>query len=350
MPIFKKEDLAKFSKVYIYGAGELGNYLADFSKVNNIQINGFIDINASEKYRIDYNVFHPNQIFDINALIIEGVFNPSKIDKSKFKESVFITTKEFLIGCSDNKFENYCSLCATSLIKHSDINESELLSIFDDDKSRRQIKNLIDYQLGNIEANFDHEPLNNLYFDPEIINPNNEIDFMDCGAFNGDTIIKSEKYFGSNLKSATAIEPSQAFLNSDIEVFCSQKKIELYYYSCGLSDTNGFQGFTSIETKSDAIKIDSNYKFWFSRIDDLPLKKIPSLIKFDIEGSELSSLKGGLNFIKKYRPSLAVSLYHKPRDFFEIPIFLSKNLSNYSFYFRQYADNCWETVVYAIPS
>lgn len=349
MPTFKKEDLSKFSKVYIYGAGELGNYLADFSRANNIHINGFIDMNANDKHRVDYKVVHPDEILDDKALIIEGIFNPSKIDKIKFKESVFITTKEFLISYSDNNFENYYSLCAPSLINDSSIIQIELLSIFNDDKSKKQINNLVDYQFGKMATNFEHEPPQNLYFDPEIINPNNEIHFMDCGAFNGDTIIKSEKYFGSHLRSATAIEPSQAFLNSSIEAFCSQKKIGLHYYSCGLSDVNGFQGFTSIQSISDAVKNESNYKFWFSRIDDLPLRIIPNFIKFDIEGSELSSLKGGLNFIKKYRPSLAISLYHKPRDFYEIPIFLSKNLLDYNFYFRQYADNCWETVLYAVP-
>lgn len=349
MQILKK-DLSKFSRVYIYGAGELGKYLANFAKANNIQISGFIDIRADEKKWGDYKVFHPDQILESNLLVIEGIFNPSRIDRTKFKTSTIVTTKDFLIGCSDHKFESYCSLCTPSLIEPSDFNQSELLSIFNDEKSKKQITNLINYQLGNIATNFDHEPLESLYFDPEIINPNVEIDFMDCGAFNGDTIIKAEKYFGVNLKSATAIEPSQAFLNSGIEAFCIEKGIDLHYYSCGLSNENGFQGFTSIESISDTIKNDSNYKFWFSKIDDLPFKKIPNFIKFDIEGSELASLKGGLSSINKYRPSLAVSLYHKPRDFFEIPIFLANNLHKYSFYFRQYADNCWETVIYAIPS
>ena len=47
-------------------------------------------------------------------------------------------------------------------------------------------------------------------------------------------------------------------------------------------------------------------------------------IKMDVEGSELESLKGSSKTIRKYRPRLAISLYHKPEDVFEIPVFLEK--------------------------
>ena len=40
----------------------------------------------------------------------------------------------------------------------------------------------------------------------------------------------------------------------------------------------------------------------------------PDFIKMDIEGSELSALKGMQNIIVKNQPLLAISIYHRPED------------------------------------
>ena len=72
-------------------------------------------------------------------------------------------------------------------------------------------------------------------------------------------------------------------------------------------------------------------------------------IKMDIEGAEMSALKGGLETIKKYRPQLAISIYHSTSDFTDIPLFLNSVLENYTFKLGHYSYNLTETVLYAIP-
>ncbi len=42
-------------------------------------------------------------------------------------------------------------------------------------------------------------------------------------------------------------------------------------------------------------------------------------IKMDIEGSELGALRGAESTIRRWRPKLGISLYHRPEDFFSIP-------------------------------
>ena len=61
-----------------------------------------------------------------------------------------------------------------------------------------------------------------------------------------------------------------------------------------------------------------------------------SAILMDIEGSELSALKGGINTIKKYRPSLGIRVYHLKEDIYTIPMFIAEELKecNYDIYFR----------------
>jgi len=49
------------------------------------------------------------------------------------------------------------------------------------------------------------------------------------------------------------------------------------------------------------------------------------LIKLDVEGYELEVLTGARKTIKRFKPVMAISIYHRGQDFFEIPR-LIKNL------------------------
>ncbi len=71
-------------------------------------------------------------------------------------------------------------------------------------------------------------------------------------------------------------------------------------------------------------------------------------IKLDVEGFELKALKGAAATLKLYRPRLAVSLYHKPEDFFEIPIYLKTHFPFYRLYLDHYTIARDETVLDAI--
>jgi FkbM family methyltransferase len=72
-------------------------------------------------------------------------------------------------------------------------------------------------------------------------------------------------------------------------------------------------------------------------------------VKMDIEGSELTALRGAARTLVKFRPKLAISLYHKPQDFFEIPLYLKELLPDYEFYLDHYSIHFGETVLYGRP-
>jgi len=86
-------------------------------------------------------------------------------------------------------------------------------------------------------------------------------------------------------------------------------------------------------------------------IDDLvAAEKIPHVdfIKMDIEGAELQALQGAINTLRKYRPKLAISIYHRlPTDYIEIPEFLLSLDLGYQLYIRHYTIHAEETVLYA---
>ena len=83
-------------------------------------------------------------------------------------------------------------------------------------------------------------------------------------------------------------------------------------------------------------------------MDDIITDKI-DFLKTDIEGAEMSALRGGKNLIVNSRPILAISNYHSLDDIVDIPCYLSELLTNYKFFVKHHSFTIGETVLYGIP-
>lgn len=70
-------------------------------------------------------------------------------------------------------------------------------------------------------------------------------------------------------------------------------------------------------------------------------------IKMDIEGAELNALRGAEKTLRKFKPKLAISAYHKPDDFVTLPSYLLALDLGYEFYLEHHTIHKWETVLYA---
>jgi FkbM family methyltransferase len=75
-----------------------------------------------------------------------------------------------------------------------------------------------------------------------------------------------------------------------------------------------------------------------------------TLIKMDVEGGEEAILLGGLDTIKRLRPVLAISGYHRVQDFWRIPEIVFSVVDGYTLYVRHYTETIYETVFYFIPN
>lgn len=87
------------------------------------------------------------------------------------------------------------------------------------------------------------------------------------------------------------------------------------------------------------------------RLDDLVAAgAVPrvNFIKMDIEGSELPALRGAETTLRTFQPKLAISLYHRWDDYFEIPDFIANLDLGYRFFLENYTAGEGETVLYCI--
>jgi hypothetical protein len=69
----------------------------------------------------------------------------------------------------------------------------------------------------------------------------------------------------------------------------------------------------------------------------------------DIEGAEPEALAGAARTMARCRPVMAVCVYHRCDHLWIIPQLLKAANPDYRIFLRRYAEDCWETVCYAVP-
>ena len=186
------------------------------------------------------------------------------------------------------------------------------------------------------------------YFDPEIIMPKIGEVFIDAGAYDGNTTLKFVDWCDGHYKKIFIIEPDinnyRDCVNA-IEVH-NVSKCVLINKAVWSKDTT--LKFSHAGSPGSRITPKVNTDVQSISIDSLLDGDTATFIKLDVEGAELEALKGARNTIKKYRPHIAVSIYHKPTDIFDIPEYLLKLNPDYKFYIRHYSTYYWEMVLHAI--
>ena len=75
----------------------------------------------------------------------------------------------------------------------------------------------------------------------------------------------------------------------------------------------------------------------------------PNFIKMDIEGAEREALLGASRIIREQRPVLAICVYHRPADLWELPLLIHEINPDYRMYLRAHSHMGLSTVLYCLP-
>lgn len=190
----------------------------------------------------------------------------------------------------------------------------------------------------------------NIYFDlPNLRKSEKEI-FIDAGCYDGQSSMEFMKWCGNRCEKIYAFEPmSDAFTLAKFKLR-NVSNVELY--QCALGDTVGETSFAESYTVLQASRIGTagNHveRVRLETIDHFLNGAEATFIKMDIEGAELSALKGSESTLKKYHPNLAISLYHNKEDLYEIPLWVKENVPDYKMYIRHYSNKRWDMVLYCV--
>jgi FkbM family methyltransferase len=179
--------------------------------------------------------------------------------------------------------------------------------------------------------------------------PRGQLRFVDGGAYDGDTL-RSLTAKGCSFNAAAAFEPDpENFARLACHVFTGDYGQELALFPCGLGSRTAQVQFRAQGLASSSITTDGELLIQTVSLDECMPRFRPNYVKLDIEGAEASALKGMARTIQSSRPALAVCVYHKPADLWEIPMLIDELLPDSDFYLRAHAWNGFELVFYAVP-
>lgn len=194
------------------------------------------------------------------------------------------------------------------------------------------------------------------YFDEELIDFNYVKCFVDLGMYIGDTILQFLQFSNGRYDTIYGFEPdnniyitASANLKKYENIVCVNKATSDYDGKIEVEQSLGVM--QTIETGIYEAERERSNTFKVCKLDTFfeKLHKKIDMIKLDIEGAELSALKGASNVIKRNHPIIAVCVYHKQEDIFEIPKYVECLNKKYNIYLRHYSDNQTETVCYFMP-
>lgn len=174
----------------------------------------------------------------------------------------------------------------------------------------------------------------------------NEV-FVDCGAYDGDTIAAFRRVTGDRFDRIIAFEPDpKNFAALKSAVSGDQRIVLQPYATSARCETLRFvagDGVGSRVSSTGTCEVES------VTLDEALDGLAPTYIKFDIEGSEPDALEGGRKTIARHRPKMAVCLYHAPDHLWSIPLRLNELLPNSRFTLRTYYADGFDCVCYCVP-
>jgi FkbM family methyltransferase len=175
--------------------------------------------------------------------------------------------------------------------------------------------------------------------------------FVDCGAFDGDTIrslIHEQRQF-ARIEAIEADSHSFARLAEYVATMEPQLHNKIRLHQCAIGSQQGPVRF------EDTGKVDSKISDLGSIVVDMvPLdvmfaSKSVSMIKMDIEGGEFDALLGAQHVIQRDHPILAVCVYHRQEDIWRLPLLMRHLYPEYRMYLKAYRGDGIQTVAFAVP-
>ena len=344
--------------LYLYGAGNIGKEAADLLGRHGIPVTAFLDRTAKPDaswknipiFQPDDAKIPPDQrrksqvlvaIFNRNAEIPSIV---KLLESLGFGEVIsFLELHARFPGELGDRFW----LTSREFYPPHQSSITQAYALWDDELSRDLYRAVLQFRFS-----LDHEVLpqpspGRQYFTSDLPAWPTPLRFVDCGAYDGDTLHDLEAT-GLPTAAIAAFEPDPDNF-AKLAQSPTAKRATTTLYPCGVSAHNTQIRFSTGGGESSRFAEDGEVVIQCVALDEALAHFRPNLIKMDIEGAEYDALLGARGLIEQCRPGLAVCVYHRPEDLWRIPLLIAGWLQGGRHYLRLHAHSTFDLVYYWIP-
>ena len=351
--------LAGKDRVLIYGAGNIGKDLLKLLTNRGVPVRGFLDGKLAKGTMVEgLEVFHPDsdsleRSERIRYCVIIGIFN-AFVDIVPIRDYLAVCGYETIVTFPDLHRHFPTALGDRFWLTNQDFYDdcelflNDAIALWQDEASKELFRANI-----NFRCTYDYSVLpprssEPQYFD-ETVPPINSSRFIDCGAYDGDSLAALQRKNGT-VEAIAAFEPDLDNFRR-LSAITSQSAAvgQAALFPCGVWSKTTQLYFSGGKGGGSGISESGGTMIQCVALDEVLSGFRPTYIKMDIEGAEFEALLGAERMIRNNRPALAVCLYHKPEHLWLIPLLLRSWDLGYSFYLRGYEYSGFDLVMYAIP-
>jgi FkbM family methyltransferase len=222
--------------------------------------------------------------------------------------------------------------------------------LFADEESRRQFVAHLAFRL---HLDYDGLPTSDHanYF-PEGVLPvlSDDAVFIDCGAFDGDTVRAFLEHQDYRFGAIYAFEPDKENfekLTAYVGGLDRDVAEKIHVFNAGVGQRSGKLRFNSAGNMSSSVSNSGDTEIDILPIQEVVTTKGPVYLKFDVEGAEREALAGCERFFDDAQTLYAISVYHRPDDLWQLPLYVASKTKDYRFYLRTQGEDGMDVICYA---
>lgn len=196
------------------------------------------------------------------------------------------------------------------------------------------------------------------YFAPDLFRVADDERFVDCGAYDGDTVRSFLALLPGFRGQVAAFEPdasSHARFESWRESLPEPLRGRITVTRAGVGARRervsfGDGGGTGSSVGVGGAAPTPSVEIDIVSLDETVLAMRPTLVKVDTEGYEPEVLAGARRLVTEQAPKLALCVYHRQDHPWRIPLTVASMHDGYRYVLRSYCIDGWDLVLYAIPT
>lgn len=344
------------SRVVLYGAGYGGLMFLELLRRRGLEPECFLDLSPQKQGRtiMGVPVYAPDRIVAVPATIIVCLLEMGDTFQKIKAHMVDLGCRAVyhLYELREDRvlFESQPLIISPNreLIFANKESLYQAYRMLEDELSKQTLVSILRFLWFDLYERIPSLPMEDQYFADDIYSLCDHEVFADCGAHVGEILCQFLRRCQGRFEGYWAFEPGSqniCKLEKNCPPECREKLIIRH---TALGDKQEAVQLRDYDGSNSVIREGGEEDVSCATLDSFAEELHPTVLKIDVEGWESRLLAGAETVICRDKPVIAIAIYHREQDFWEIPLKLKQMVPEYRFYLRSYL-NVSETVLYAVP-